>query len=326
MKILVIRFSAIGDIVWTSPVVRCLKQQIPNAIIHFCTKKNYEEVVEANPFIDKIHFLDKNGLNYLINNLKKENFDVVIDLHNNQRTSYIKFWLGKKSYTYQKLRLRKWLFVQFKMKNMLPKNHVADRYLEALAPLGVYADGKGLDFFIAENKIISDDYFPIIYQKKGFVAFVIGASYFTKRLPIAKMVELCKKTTLPIVLVGGKEDEDNGNQLIKLFEEETNQKGIIWNTCGQLSIAQSASVVQKAKMVFAHDTGLMHIAAAFHKKIYSIWGSTVPELGLYPYKTDYIALENLNLSCRPCSRMGKKKCPEKHFKCMNDLDFSAVKE
>ncbi len=325
MKILVIRFSAIGDIVWTTPAVRCLKQQIDKAEIHFCTKKAYQEVVESNPYIDKNHFLDEKGLNYLIKTLKQENFDVVIDLHNNQRTTYIKFCLGKKSYTYKKLRFRRWLFVRFKFKNVLPKNHIADRYLEALSPLGIVPDNKGLDFFIANDKIIPLNYFPDLHQKQGFISIVIGASYFTKRLPIAKMIELCKKMPLPIVLIGGKEDEKNAEEIIKLFEKETNQKDFIFNTCGKLSIAQSASVVQQSQVVFAHDTGLMHIAAAFDKKLYSIWGSTVPELGLYPYKTtNAIILENKNLSCRPCSRMGKHACPQKHFKCMNDLDFSTI--
>ncbi|TAE72119.1 MAG: glycosyltransferase family 9 protein [Bacteroidetes bacterium] len=325
MKILVIRFSAIGDIVWTTPAIRCLKQQIPNAVIHFCTKKIYQEVVENNPYIDTFHFLDEKGLHFLLKTLQNENFDFVIDLHNNQRTAYLKFRLGKKSYTYKKLRFRRWLFVKFKLKNVLPKNHIADRYLETLKPLGIVPDQKGLDFFIAPNKIIPLDYFPELHQKEGFAVFVIGASYFTKRLPIQKMLALCKKITLPIVLIGGKEDQIMGDELINLFEKETQTKDFIFNTCGKLSIAQSASVVQQSKVVFAHDTGMMHIAAAFQKKLYSIWGSTVPELGLFPYKNENaILLENKNISCRPCSRMGKDACPKKHFKCMNDLDFSNV--
>jgi len=314
-KILVIRFSSIGDCIWVTPVLRCLKTQL-NCQVHLATKETYQELFECNPYIDKLHLLGKKKLSQLIADLKKENFDYIIDLHNNLRTLRIKWALWQvKSFSYKKLYFQKWLYVNFKI-NTLPKNHVADRYFEAAAPLGIKNDNKGLDFFIPEKSKLPKDFFPISYQN-GFVAFVIGASYFTKKLPPEKIIEFCENLSLPVVLIGGKEDVKVAETIEQHFA--STRPDFILNLCGKLSLSQSAEVVRQAQYVIGHDTGLTHIAACFQKKVYAIFGGTTPELGLYPYQTPYSIIENKNLSCRPCSRLGKKKCPKGHFACMHSL-------
>ena len=90
----------------------------------------------------------------------------------------------------------------------------------------------------------------------------------------------------------------------------------IHNGCGRYSLHQSASLLRQAAFVVSHDTGLMHIAAAFGQRIYSIWGNTVPEFGMYPFRTEYEALEVPGLPCRPCSKIGFAQCPQGHFRCM----------
>ena len=100
------------------------------------------------------------------------------------------------------------------------------------------------------------------------------------------------------------------------------------NLCGALSLYQSASFVRQAAKVATHDTGLMHIAAAFRKEMVSIWGNTVPKFGMYPFYPDGMdrntTIEVQGLSCRPCSKIGHKRCPEKHFRCMNALDIAQI--
>lgn len=317
-KILVIRFSAIGDIVWTSPTIRVLKTQIPNAEIHFCTKFVYKEMVEANPYIDKLHFLTEK-LGDLIQILKKEKFDLIIDLHKNLRTLLIRLQLRCKTYQYHKLTLRRWLFVKFKLKTM-PNLHVADRYLATIKPLGLSYDNRGLDFFIPKGHEINiQEYLPETHQN-GYVAFVIGASRFTKRLPVARMIELCEKIDRPLVLIGGKEDQITGEKIAKYFDKKIDSQVEVFNACNQLSISQSASIVKQSETVFGQDTGLTHIAAAFGKQVFAIYGGT-STLGFYPYETPYTILENNTLSCRPCSKSGKDICPKGHFKCMQDIEF-----
>ena len=312
MKILVVRFSSIGDIVLTTPVVRCLKAQIDNAEIHYVTKIQYQSILQDNPYIDKFILLQE-SLADLIQDLKKEKYDVVIDLHNNLRTRILKWKLGVRSFSFNKLNIEKWLMVNLKI-NHLPDQHIVDRYLETTKSLGIKNDALGLDYFIPEKDEVPWDWLPISHRN-GFVAYAIGGQHETKKLPLKRMIELCKKINRPIVLLGGREDFDNGER-IKEDHHET-----VINTCGKLNLNQSASLLKKASYVFSHDTGLMHIAAAFKKEVFSIWGNTIPAFGMYPYRTKYHSLENMQINCRPCSKIGFDKCPKGHFKCMNEMKF-----
>jgi heptosyltransferase-2 len=317
-KILILRFSSIGDIVLTTPVVRCLKQQMPGAKIHFCTKRSFATLIENNPYIDQCHYLDEK-LNELISQLRSERYDYIIDLHNNLRTSVIKRALGVRLYKVDKLNWRKWLYVRLHI-NRMPKLHVVDRYMATVAPLGVMNDGLGLDYFIPERDQITLDQLPATHQA-GYIAYAIGGQHATKRLPVERMIELCRKINSPIVLLGGKEDREVGDLVVKLLG-----KDVIYNACGLFNLNQSASLLQLAQLVFSHDTGLMHIAAALKKKVFAIWGNTTPDLGMYPYQTPYINLEREGLSCRPCSKIGFGKCPKGHFKCMQELPFTFTVE
>ncbi|MFD2568999.1 glycosyltransferase family 9 protein [Spirosoma soli] len=318
-KILVLRFSSIGDIILTTPVVRCLKQQIPNAEVHFSTARAYQPIVDYNPHIDKCHYLD-NNLYQLIRQLRAEEFDHVIDLQHNWLTGLIKTALGVRSNSIEKQSFRKWLYVRWKI-NAMPNQHVVDRYMATVRNLGVENDEMGLDYFIPYKDEVETDWLPPTHQH-DFVAYAIGGQHFTKKLPVARIIELCRKINYPIVLLGDKSDHEAGAQI-----EEAIGKRLIYNACGQFNINQSASILQRARVVFSHDTSLMHIAAAFGKKVYSIWGSTTPQLGYYPYKTPYVRLEKAGLPCRPCSHTGFGNCPLQHFRCMNDLSFDfEVKE
>ncbi|WP_286745895.1 glycosyltransferase family 9 protein [Roseivirga sp. UBA1976] len=329
-KVLIIRFSSIGDIVLTTPVIRVIKTQMDDVEVHYATKKHFYPVLEANPYIDKFHLLE-GDLKGLIRELKAEKFDFVVDLHNNLRTRRIKAALQAESAAFPKLNWKKWLIVNLKV-DKLPNVHIVDRYLEAARPLGVKNDALGLDYFIPEKDEVEKDWLPETHQKE-FVAFAIGGNHETKKLPLNRMIELCDKINKPIVLLGGKEDAENGEQIAGFFDRahetedfkkplsELGKKALIYNGCGKFSINQSASILKKATYVFTHDTGMMHIAAALKKNVFSIWGNTIPEFGMYPYRTKFTILEKKGLGCRPCSKIGYKKCPKGHFKCMNEIVF-----
>lgn len=319
MKFLVIRFSSIGDIVLTTPVIRCLKTQIDTAEVHFLTKKSFVGMMEANPYIDKTIALEEN-ITDLINQLRQEDYDYIIDLHHNIRTLKIKKALKKKSFSFNKLNFQKWLYTNLKI-NKMPKVHILDRYLETVQEFGVKNDGKGLDYFIPENKGIDIGKDLPLSHQAGYIGIVIGATYFTKRYPLENLKELCKDINHPIVLLGGKEDAAMGEAIASIDTYK------IYNACGKFSLHESADLVRHAKIIVSNDTGLMHIAAAFNKPIISLWGNTTPDLGMYPYygtqRSAAYALANKlevhGLSCRPCSKIGYKKCPRGHFKCMKNI-------
>ena len=307
LKILVVRFSSIGDIVLTTPVVRMLKKQL-NAQVHYLTKSTYIPLLKNNPYIDLVYQID-NSINEVIADLKKENYDYIIDLHNNLRTQILKFRLGIPSRSFNKLNMEKFMLTTFKM-DSLPEVHIVDRYLDTVTHLGIKNDNEGLDFFLKD-----EDKVDLLDLPKEYIAFVIGGQHATKILPNKKIVSIIKKAEKPVLLIGGPEDASRGEQII------TQTKNTI-NTCGKYSLLQSAFLIQQAKSVITHDTGMMHIAAAFKKKIYSVWGNTVPAFGMYPYKADENSkiIEVKGLSCRPCSKIGYDKCPKGHFKCMQEID------
>jgi len=162
---------------------------------------------------------------------------------------------------------------------------------------------------------------------------VIGAALPTKKLPYHKLAEICEHARHPMILLGGPEDAETGEQLAAIDPIK------IYNACGKFNLNESAGLVRQAKLVVTHDTGLMHIAAAFKRPIVSVWGNTVPEFGMYPYygenylnyyeggklgKLPHEMMEVKGLSCRPCSKIGYKKCPKGHFKCMEEQPVGRI--
>ena len=319
-KILIIRFSSIGDIVLTTPVVRCIKKQLPGAELHFLVKKQYVPLLASNPYIDKIHSFERKTRE-IIPELKKENFDFIVDLQKNRRSMYVRTCLGLSYGTFNKLNKKKWLLTNFKI-NLLPKIHIVDRYFQAVKKLNVTNDQQGLDYFIPENdKADIPQTLPGNFQN-GYIALVTGSKQNTKQIPIEKITELCKEIGKPVVMLGGKEDADKATQVTELLGNQ------VFNGCGKFNINQSASLVAQALTVITTDTGLMHIAAALRKKVISVWGNTVPDFGMYPYypkgKENFHVIEVNDLKCRPCSKLGYKQCPKKHFRCMMDIDVRKI--
>jgi ADP-heptose:LPS heptosyltransferase len=321
MKILVLRFSSIGDIVLTTPVVRELATQVPGAEVHFATKPAFAQLFTANPYVRKTHILS-GSLGELITELKAEKFDRIIDLHNNLRTRILTARLGVPTHRFDKLNIEKWLLVNWKI-NRLPAVHIVDRYQAAAQHLGVKDDGQGLDYFIPASQEIDLQSLPVTHRA-GYVAVAIGAQHATKRLPLDKLLEACERLAAPLVLLGGKEDAAVGEEIAAHFGRQPAGETVVFNACGKYSLHGSASLVRQARLVVSHDTGLMHIAAAFRKPIVSIWGNTVPEFGMTPYRTEFKVLEVTGLSCRPCSKIGYAQCPKGHFKCMREQDLSAL--
>jgi heptosyltransferase-2 len=192
-----------------------------------------------------------------------------------------------------------------------------ERYLKAVKFLGVKNDGKPIDYYIKDEHDLTK-LLPASHHE-SFVAFIIGATHFTKRMPNEKIISICRKIKSPIVLLGGNDVKENGNIIADAVGAD------IYNACGITSLDESVYLVSKAKRVLGFDTGLTHIAEAFDKPIGSIWGGTAPELlGVQPYMVKNAEVIGINLPCRPCSKFGLEKCPLGHFKCMNKIPDEIV--
>ena len=173
-KFLIIRFSSIGDIVLTTPVIRCLRKQYPDAEIHFLTKQSFKNIVAHNPYINKIHTLD-DSFELMLHELATEAYDYIIDLHHNLRTLRIKKHLKNvKSFSFKKLNVEKFILTNFKI-NTLPKKHIVDRNFECIKELNVENDGMGLDYFIPAFDQVKESDLPTSHMH-GYIAVVIGAA------------------------------------------------------------------------------------------------------------------------------------------------------
>ncbi|HMR87287.1 MAG TPA: glycosyltransferase family 9 protein [Saprospiraceae bacterium] len=319
-KILIIRFSSIGDVVLTTPIVRCVKKQL-DAEIHFLIKPSFAHVIHENPYIDHIHHLKEN-IQDTIDILKAEQFDLVIDLQKNLRSYKICSALSCKTIRFDKMNINKWLAVNLKINRLPNGKHLVDRYFESLQGIGVSDDGEGLDYFMMPE----DEYdAQELVQGIHYQVLVLGATYFTKRIPKEKCEEIIALYDKHTILLGGKDVAELADQLSTEFPEK------VINYCGKIGLGVSAGIVKHADRVVTGDTGMMHIAAALQKKIIMIWGNTIPEFGMFPFygsknPSKSIDIQVSNLSCRPCSKLGFDKCPKGHFRCMIDIDISVTNQ
>ena len=202
-KLLFIRFSSIGDIVLTTPLLRAVKQSMPETEIHYVTKKGYAELLEPNPNIDRLHLLE-DDFQELATRLKAEEYDHIVDLHNSLRSRRLKMALRKPSTTFPKLNFRKWLLTRWGI-DKLPRVHIVDRYFEALKPIGVVADDGGLEFYVPNGKRFNLQELPDSHRSSP-VAVTIGAKQIGKQFSEAKLVSVLSQIEGPIVLLGGENE------------------------------------------------------------------------------------------------------------------------
>lgn len=310
MKILIIRLSSMGDIILTSPVARCLKQRHPDAELHYLVKAPFVPLVECSPYVAKVHTLGP--LADTLSLLQSEHYDYVIDLQHNHRSAQLRRRLRCPSSTCRKEDLRR-LWLVLTKRNILKHSHVVQRYLQAAAPLGISDDGLPLNLFYRTDSQLQSH--PLMQQ--SYVAIACGAQHTTKQIPPAQLRHLVQSIEAPIVLLG---DESDGRRIAEALQPLPHR---VLNLCGHTTLHQLAQWIDHAAVVIAADTGIMHIAAALQRPLVVVWGSTTPQLGFAPYRTDALNSE-VPLPCRPCSKVGKEQCPRRHLRCLTDHPWTSI--
>jgi len=328
-KIVVFRLSSIGDIVLTSALIRCLKIKYPNAKIDFVIKKQFRQLVEFNPNISKIYTIDTSkgfsDLQDLRKVLSLEKYDVFIDIHKNIRSLFIKTTIGsKKTLTFKKYVFRRTILTSFKIDSYKKVTPIYQRFVEAAKKINVEFDGKTTELFISkkiEDKIKEQLKTRQLLDEKPYVLLCPGASFKNKQWLPERFVQLANKLiendNVNIVLSGGKLEEDNCRYIV----QETN--GLSHDFSVKLSILESAVLAKYAKVVVANDTGMLHIAEALNVPVVGIYGPTARQFGYFPIleKSQVVEIE---LPCRPCTKMGANSCPQKHWKCMKNISTEMV--
>lgn len=326
MKVLILCTSSIGDIIFSTPLIRMLKVQLDEAEVHYGVPPDFFPVLEENPYLTKVLTLS-GGWWERISKIRREKYDCIVDL---EGAPFL--WLcGSSIFRCPRMGWRHRLMTRFKI-NRLINRHVTDTMLLALRTLNLKSDDLGLDYFIPAKDTVPRQWLPDEFQK-GFVVVSLYAPYHTRKLPVERVIELCDKINKPVIIVGAEGDRPAGEVIASFFKkseasmaweeglQELNKKTVVYNACGKLNINQVASVIKQSVAVFTYDGDTLPIASAFRKNIFCIFGNTIPLFGRYPYKTGFTILENNRISCRPCSSKGFDKCPKGHFKCMQDIVF-----
>ncbi|MBN1466742.1 lipopolysaccharide heptosyltransferase II [candidate division KSB1 bacterium] len=323
-KILIIRSSSIGDILLASPLLRLLRRRFQTACIDFVVKKQFYDLLRMNPNIDHIHTFDPHaGISSLIDlkkRIRDERYDLVIDIHDNFRSHYLRSIARAQIVKIKKYKWPRFFLVTCGWNFYSAVVPVYQRYLYTVSHLGITDDGLGLDFYLDPDVQTS------IHARLGDAGFQFdrltlciapGASFATKRWPVDSFALVAKRAAdeldAQIVLLGDVKDAELTHYIAGQVERS------VYDLAGQLTLMESACALRFAHLMLTNDTGLMHLATAFKMPTIAIFGPTVKELGFFPVGPHASVIERTGLSCRPCTHTGRKKCPKKHFKCMREI-------
>ncbi len=324
-KILVIRLSSIGDILLTTPLLRLLKKRFPQSEIGFVIKKQFVDLIRTNRNVDRILSFDSSAGFSDLRRIKREirelGYDLVIDIHKNFRSCYLRSGLLKaKVVGYSKYRLRRFLLIKLGWNLYGKVVPVHRRYLTSVADLGIRDDGAGLEFFLdlAINEKVAAE-----LRRRGLransltIGLAPGAGFATKRWLPEYYAEVARRMvaekSAQILILGGENDYAVAREIAGLIGKP------VVDVSGQFSLMESACALARCDLLITNDTGLMHLATALHIRTVAVFGPTTKEFGFFPVGGMARVAENLTLNCRPCSPMGSKRCPKGHFRCMKDL-------
>jgi heptosyltransferase-2 len=334
-KTLVIRLSSIGDVVLASPLIRVLRARFPSSQIDFVVRKEYAELIRYNSNLNLTFEFDAQGgfqeLHRLASTIRREKYDLIIDIHDSLRSRYIRSFSGAKEVVVINKRIfARTMLVRLKKNYYRDIVSVADRYIEPVGTYGIENDAQGLEIFIPDETMykVSGKMSSLkLHMYEKVVGFCPSSKHATKRWPEERFIEagirLVRELKAIIILFGGKND----TVLCTTIANGINKKSEGACAIGysdQFSLLETAAAMQFCDVIVTNDSGLMHIAAAMKKKVIAIFGSTVREFGFFPVGTENIVIERKGLYCRPCSHIGRSNCPEGHFRCMNEIQVDDI--
>ncbi len=323
-KILIIRLSSIGDIVLSTPLLRAVRNKFPEASIHFAVKKEFVQLLRYNPHVDELIVVDSANMSTSLQQIRKENYDWVIDIHQSSRSYQLRSAAKNALITsYPKNRLKRSLLIRLKWNLYKTIEPVYQRYFKAVEKFNITDDGKGTEVFVsdAEEKKINDILLPTHVNNRPLVAICPGAKFANKRWTKEGFIEISQKLQQThgacIAILGGPGEEG----LCEEIKASIGADAI--NLAGKLSLLESAVVLKRSKLVLVNDSGMLHLAQSQKTPVVAIFGPTVKEFGFFPLENKSTVIET-TISCRPCTKMGLDKCPKGHHKCMVDISANQV--
>jgi len=333
---LIIRFSSVGDIILTSPLIRTLRARFPQSRIDFLVKEEYADLVRHNPHLSQTLMFPAGGTSADLRRFRKTiqatRYDLILDMHDSIRSRVL--CCGPTPVLrYRKRRLARFALIHGKMdlydwSGGAPP--VASRYLEPVRPFGVEDDGRGIEIFIPDEahgvaeRMLDSAGVPHASRLLGLCP---SARHATKMwLPerfASAAATLARTTTLPVVLFGSAGERERCASIaaqIRTLAPDIQ----VCNCAGAFSLLETAAAMDRCAVVVTNDTGLMHLASARKRPVVALFGPTVRQFGFFPEGTESRVVEHPALSCRPCTAIGRSTCPRGHFRCMKDIHETNV--
>ncbi|MDD5132323.1 MAG: glycosyltransferase family 9 protein [bacterium] len=328
-NILVVRFSSLGDVVLTTPVFAALRQALPQAKITILTKNQYQDIFANNPNIDEILTLERQeNLANLISRVRRNKYDLILDLHSNLRSHILGFAAGTKVIHYDKQSFNRYALLHFKQGNQALQKSVVQRYLDTLGFLGSLPGHPDTKVYLTEKE---SRLAQASLEQYGLgpndlvIGLNPGAKWETKKWPLPNWLEfinLCQSKKLKLLLFG-----DSTDQLFisKLLKEAGDIRDTVINLAGKTDLRQLCALIKQCRVVVTGDSGALHIAQALDIPVLILLGPTVPEFGfIRPRPKDIVLFKEL--PCRPCSLHGTNDCKRGDWLCLSGLSAQEVFE
>jgi heptosyltransferase-2 len=322
LTVLLVRFSSIGDVLLTTPLVRALRRRHPDSRLVFVTKRAMAPLVSDNPHLSEIVTLEPGEpIHDLAARLRARRPTHGLDLHGGLRSRALRLLVGARWSGYSNRRLARAALVSFKVDWYGARVAVAERYFDAARGLDVRPDGAGPEFALGASarQRVAEWLAGRGLDSAPFVALTPGAAHGTKRWPLAYWIALAGRLHAAgcrPVIVGGPDDRGLAHQLASAG---AGNGGEAWaNAAGEFSLQESGALLARARAVVSGDTGVMHMATAVGTPVVALFGPTVEQFGFFPYRARSLVLER-DLACRPCTAHGSSRCPLGHHRCLVDI-------
>ena len=322
-NVLAVRFSSIGDILLTTPLLRAIQRSHPGSRVTVLTKREYVPLLSHNPHVYRVlGMAPGRSLLGLATELRGDRYSHLLDLHDSLRSRALRVLVPGRWRSYPKHRLDRALLIRMKRNRYRDRRPVAERYFSAAKDLGVRPDGGPPDFFLGPEagEHVAAWLASVRLENQSIVAVAPGAAHATKRWPLEHWRTLVNRQVADghaVVIVGGPGDAALGAALSNGTDER------ITNAAGIFGLQATGALLRRARALVSGDTGVMHMATAVGTPVVGLFGPTVEAFGFFPYTNRATVLE-LPLPCRPCSSQGGPKCPLGHHRCLVDLDPGAT--
>jgi ADP-heptose:LPS heptosyltransferase len=317
-NILVIQTAFIGDAILASSLVEKLHSKFPAATVSILIRKGNEGIYNAHPFLKEVLVWDKTISKYsnlfrMFKTIRSRKFDLVVNCHRFASSGFLTAFSGARHKAGYKQTPFSYLFDHAPHHTFGDGKHETERYNQLIS------DFTGAEVF--KPKIypsVTDVEKVKQYIKQDYITIAPSSVWFTKQLPMQKWVELCDliSPSTTIYLLGSNADSAISELIIKNSKHKN-----IQNLCGQLSLLQSAALMQNAKMNYVNDSAPLHLASATNSPVTAFFCSTVKEFGFYPLSQNGKIIDAGQMECRPCGMHGHKACPLGHFNCARLIDI-----